>query len=204
MSAVDRLLGQFADDWKAGRRPDVDALLARAPARDRAELAELVVAWLEVAPTPRYDEATRTQLAHDPLLEAARAARSPMPERLPLLRRRAGLELGDLAERLAAVFGLSDVPRAARYLARVESGELDSARLSRRLIDGLAAILRVDPVALGTRRPALAAGQPLFRADEDAERAVAADLDVLSRAAFAPAPAPMDELDRLFLGGPGG
>jgi hypothetical protein len=42
----------------------------------------------------------------------------------------------------------------------------------------------------------------LFRADDDAAEQMARDIDVLSRAAMAPAPAPMDELDVLFCGGP--
>ena len=40
---IDGLLDSFDDDWKAGRRPDVGAYLARAAAPDRAEvLRELV------------------------------------------------------------------------------------------------------------------------------------------------------------------
>lgn len=43
-----------------------------------------------------------------------------------------------------------------------------------------------------------------LRAEEDADAWIAEDIDVLSRAALAPAPAtPMDDLDRLFLDGPG-
>ena len=47
-------------------------------------------------------------------------------------------------------------------------------------------------------RPAAGA---LFRA-EAADEAVRSDIELLSRAALSPAPAPMDELDRLFTGGP--
>ena len=42
----------------------------------------------------------------------------------------------------------------------------------------------------------------LFRAESDAGDWVRDDIEVLSRAAMAPAPPPMDELDRLFTGGP--
>ncbi len=40
-----------------------------------------------------------------------------------------------------------------------------------------------------------------FRA-EAADDAVRVDIELLSRAALSPAPPPMDELDRLFTGGP--
>jgi hypothetical protein len=42
----------------------------------------------------------------------------------------------------------------------------------------------------------------LFRASAEAEEQVAEDIGLLSRAAFRPAPSAMDEVDRLFLGGP--
>ena len=50
-------------------------------------------------------------------------------------------------------------------------------------------------------RPA-AAGGTLFRSDALADDQVVADLETLSRLAMRQAPAPMDELDRLFTGGP--
>ena len=44
----------------------------------------------------------------------------------------------------------------------------------------------------------------LFRAEGEVDERFAEDLEALSRAAMAPAPAPMDEVDRLFTGGPEG
>jgi hypothetical protein len=116
------------------------------------------------------------------------------------------------------VFELDDAPRAASYLARVERDELDSARLSRRLLDALAAILGADRdllAPLGLPVPTAAApAQAFFRSAATPGEWVEDDIDALSRAALAPAPAsptpsaagapspPADELDRLFLGGP--
>ena len=108
-----------------------------------------------------------------------------------------------MARRLVAVFDLDDEPRAAKYLKQIERGELDPGRLSGRLLDALAAILGADRDQLAAGPPAFAAGQAFFRAEEDADRWIAEDIDALSRAALAAAPEPMDELDRLFLGGPG-
>jgi transcriptional regulator with XRE-family HTH domain len=206
MSTPEQILGEFIDAWKAGERPDVDAYLARARKSERDELATQLAMWLEIAPTPRYDEATSAEIAREPALraalDAAAALRSPLSERLPTLRHRAGLKVRDVARRLVAVFELDDEPRAARYLQQIERGELDPGRLSSRLLDALAAILGANRDQLAAGPPAFAAGQAFFRAEEDADRWIAEDIDALSRAALAAAPEPMDELDRLFLGGP--
>ena len=97
-----------------------------------------------------------------------------------------------------------DVDRTAGYLARLEAGELDPARVSRRLLDALGALLGgsvADSAALSRALRPAAAGGALFRA-QDAGDSVRFDIEVLSRAALSPAPPPMDELDRLFTGGP--
>jgi transcriptional regulator with XRE-family HTH domain len=165
--------------------------------------------WLELAPTPDYDEPTRQAIADDPVLvaalDAAAASRAPLSERLPTLRNRAGLAVHDVAGRLSQLFGLDDEQRAAAYLERIEHDELDERRLSRRLIDALATILGADVDQLTPSPAALSSGRAFFRAEENADVWIAEDIDVLSRAALSPAPsAPMDELDRLFLGGPNG
>ena len=208
MTSIQQILGEFIDAWNAGRRPDVGAYLRRAPEAERDELAEQLATWLQIAPTPDYDDATRAAICEEPALRAALEAaadiRSPLAVRLPRLRARSGLAVRDVARRLVAIFDVADEQRAARYLEQVERDELDPSRLSRRLLDALAAILGADRDQLAPGPPDFAAGQAFFRADDDADRWIAEDIDVLSRAALAPAPAarPMDELDRLFLGGP--
>src|SRR5690242_9677049 len=67
MSTTDQLLSEFIDAWNAGRRPRVREYLARLPdGPDRDELAEQLSTWLEVAPTPDYDNATRARIAAEP------------------------------------------------------------------------------------------------------------------------------------------
>jgi hypothetical protein len=131
---------------------------------------------------------------------------------LPRLRAHAGLGLGEVAGRLVERLGLGGVPEARRaeaYLGRMEDGRLGPDRVSRRLLDALGELLGASGAslaALGGRTAgmprAAPAGGTLFRAEEDAGRRLARDIEVLSRAAMAPAPPPMDELDRLFCGGP--
>ncbi len=213
MTSIDQALGEFIDAWKAGRRPDVGECLQRVPESDRDELAEQLLNWLSVASTPAYDEPTRAQIAADPLLQASveelNAVSVPLPERVTAMRVRAGLAIAEVARSVASTFGLGgQEARTEEYLQRLEDDEIDPSRLSRRLCDALAKILGADPEllrpspswSLGTAGSA----QALFRADEVPDAGIADAFDVLSKAAMAPAPEPMDELDRLFLGGPEG
>lgn len=206
MSTVERIVGEFIDAWKAGRRPDVTEYIERAPEPERDDVAAQLATWLEIAPTPDYDRATLERIDREPILaaalDAAEATRAPLAQRLPALRARSGLTIRDLARRLLALFALDDEDRTVDYLSRLERAELDPGRLSHRLTAALAAILGIDREQLEPR-PA-AAAQAFFRANEDADRRIARDIDALSRAALARAPESMDELDRLFLGGPEG
>ena len=90
----------------------------------------------------------------------------------------------------------------------MERGDLEAARVSRRLLDALGELLGASGRTLadagrvgGAMRPA-AAGGTLFRAGEETADWVARDIEALSRAAMTPAPPEMDEVDRLFTGGP--
>jgi transcriptional regulator with XRE-family HTH domain len=132
------------------------------------------------------------------------------PRLVPELRARAGLSIPQLAARIVERFrlGRGAEGRAADYLERMERGELEPARVSRRLLDALGDLLGVsagtlaDAGGLGRELRPAAAGGTLFRADAGAGERVARDVDALSRAAMAPAPEPLDDVDRLFVGGP--
>lgn len=215
MSTPEQVLGEFIDAWNAGRRPRVGEYLARVaegPGRD--ELAEQLGTWLELAPAPEHDDATRAAIRAEPVvqrvLEGGGGTAGLWPEVMPSLRARAGLSVGELAARLVERFGLGrgSEARTAGYLERMERGELEAARVSRRLLDALGDLLGASGRTLadagrlgGAMRPA-AAGGTLFRAGDDAGEWVARDIEALSRAAMSPAPPPMDEVDRLFVGGP--
>jgi transcriptional regulator with XRE-family HTH domain len=217
MSTTEQVLSEFIDAWNAGRRPRVGEYLARVPeGRPRDELAEQIGTWLELAPTPAYDSSTRAQIRAEPIVrhvfDAVGEDAGLWPEVIPQLRARAGLSVGDLAARLVERFGLGrgSEERAADYLQRMERGEIEAARVSRRLLDALGELLGASGRTLsdagrlgGAMRPATAGGT-LFRAGDDAGDWVARDIEALSRAAMTPAPPEMDELDRLFTGGPEG
>ena len=215
MSSIEQVLGEFVDAWNAGRRPRVIEYLARVPeGPERDELAEQIGTWLEVAPAPPHDPGTRAQIRREPavrhVLEAFGEDAGLWPAVIPDLRARAGLSVRQVAARLVGRFGVGggNEDRAADYLERMERGELEAARVSQRLLDALGELLGASGATLadvgrlgGATRPA-AAGGTLFRAGEDAGDWVARDVEALSRAARTPAPPPMDELDRLFTGGP--
>ena len=209
MSTPDRILSEFVDAWNAGRRPRVEDFLARAAPARRAALAAALGDWLAVAPTPAYDDAALAGIRAEPVLLAVLAATAAgsgrWPELLPHLRGRAGLALRELAERVAAAVGLpGEAPRTAAYLGRMERGELDAERVSRRLLDALGTALGVGADVLaeaGAPHPAPAGGA-LFRGESRHADAIAEELEALARAALRPAPPPLDALDRLFLGGP--
>jgi hypothetical protein len=214
-SPIDQVLSEFIDAWNAGRRPQVDDYLARVAPAERDDLADQLMTWLAVAPTPDYPDAAREEIRADPTVRAVLAATAGeaglWPELLPRLRERAGLAIRDLAARVVATFALTgEEERTAGYLERMERGDLEAARVSRRLLDALGAALGVSGESLaeagdlrsGLVRPAAASPGTLWRADGAPSDALADEFAALSRAAMTPAPTPMDELDRLFTGGP--
>jgi hypothetical protein len=214
MSTTEQVLSDFIDAWNAGRRPRVREYLARVPeGATRDDLADQISTWLEVAPAPRHSSATRAQIRAEPIVQSVFAAVGDdaglWPSVLPQLRARAGLSVGDLASSLVDRLGLGSGSRerTADYLERMERGELEASRVSRRLLDALGDLLGAsgralaDAGMLGTGPRLASPGGTLFRADGDAGDWIAHDIETLSRAGLTPAPAEMDELDRLFMGG---
>jgi hypothetical protein len=209
MTSVEHALSEFVDAWNAGRRPRVADYLERVAESDRGRLAEELEDWVVVAPTPRYDAATLDAIRAEDAFQAALAGvegeAGLWPDLLPRLRHDAGLGSPELARRITVAFGLTgEEDRAERYLRQMEQGRLDARSVSRRLLDALGRALGVpagDLAAAGFPRAATASGA-LFRAERDAAAGFEDELEALSLAALAPAPPEMDELDRLFLGGP--
>lgn len=208
---VEQIVGEFTDAWKEGRYPSVADYLARTRPEDRDEVAQLIDEWLLIAPDPDYDEAVLAKLRAHPAVVAALAAGAeqdePVAKRVRSLREQAGFAVAALAERLSTHFAITDRARTTAYLERLEAGELDERRLSQRLLGALADVFAVDP---GRLAPAPASAHAWFRAAEDADLStIEAEMQALSAAAMTPAPGAgsgdeMDELDRLFTGGPEG
>ena len=206
-TSSDKLLSDFIDAWNAGDRPEADAYLARCESQEREGLADSISTFLIFAPTPEYDQQTLEDLRADPIVVAARAAargRSGLiPELLQRVRRRLGLSTDDVAQKLVVELGLAEQarPKTVDYLDRWERGELSSARVSQRVLDGLARALRLgqqelrDAADFGGARAA-----PVFRATTS-EPALGDDLESLADALEAPVNDQLDDIDALFTGG---
>ena len=210
----DRILSEFIDAWNAGSRPDVDDYITRVPAEQQGELADQLLSFLTFAPTPSYDDDTVAAIRAEPIVAAALAAPTQrgglLPSLLTSLRARSSMTTPQLAGELVRALELpgDSEPKTASYLERLERGELEPARISRRVFDALARVFEIPRSQLEgagdlsrwlpARAPAAA---PVFRADKDAAEAVGAHLDVLADALQAPGGTGRDEVDDLFVGG---
>lgn len=205
----EQVLSEFVDAWTAGRRPDVDDYLARVDEADREELAADLTAFLRFAPTPDYSDNALKAIRADPIVAEALSAAGGRAGLLPALflrlRARLGLSNAEVAGELVQSLSLpaDRAPKTASYLDRLERGELEPSRISGRVFEALARVLRVPRSELegagdvgGWAAPAAA-----FRATEEAADEAAPHLDLLARGLSTPGAAARDEVDDLFLGG---
>src|SRR5688500_541834 len=127
MDKLDRLLNEFVEAWNAGRRPEVDDYVERAPEAERNELAGLIGAFLEIAPTPPYSPEQLDALRRDPIVLAIGrlAEDEPGPTPLPRLRERAKLKRDQVVEALARALGFPEKQtKIRRYYHQLEVGTI--------------------------------------------------------------------------------
>jgi hypothetical protein len=205
MADVDELLGRFIDDWNAGRRPDLDEVLAAAPdAGAREELLRLVDAFVATAPLPAYSPAQLDELLARPQVRAAAAAfGGPLPpaEVLAQERARAGLDVRELAGRVAAALGFGGrEAKVAWYLDGLESGDVDPQPVSARAWEAVAGALGIAAERLTGAMPPPAPAAALLR-DESGEPGARDEVLVFLDALGAVAsPGEWDEVDEAFRG----
>ncbi|MDQ2761291.1 MAG: hypothetical protein M3Y17_12920 [Actinomycetota bacterium] len=201
-----RLLSEFVEAWRAGERPDIDEYLARAGAEDREPLAAEISAFLQSAPAPEYSAQTLDRLLADP--EVIALARLPSelglwPAALPRLCRQSRVRREDLVARLAGRLGVAGrEAKVRRYYHRMETGELDPAGISRRVLDELASILGVsadelveDSELRGFVRPLPEAAFGRTYVDPEADKLAAETIQTDDGSEE------WDEVDELFRGG---
>ena len=210
----DQILSEFIDAWNAGRRPDVDDYLARVSAEEQGELAEGLATFLSTAPTPAYSDAALEAIRAEPIvaemLSSPDARGGLLPKLLTTVRERLSVTTAQLAGELVRELDLPADRRdkTASYLDRLEQGELEPARISRRVFDALARLFGVPREQLegaadlgGWAPSAATASGPVFRAEDDAAQAVAPHLELLADALATPGGEGRDQVDDLFLGG---
>lgn len=208
MGEIERLLSEFIDAWNAGRRPRVEEYLDRATADEQAELAAQIEAFLDIAPTPDYSPETLEELMREPAVmatvEALQGRAGLWPSLLPRLRRRAKLRRDEVVEGIVERLGIQgQEEKAAQYVHELEAGTLETAGVSRRVIEALAGVLGASAEELERaadfRGFGTSGAAPAYlrgAADHLAASRVRGDRDEL-----APAPDEWDEVDRLFRGG---
>ncbi len=210
MTSLDEILSDFIDAWIAGERPDLDDHLERVPEAEREELAGLIRAFMVDAPVPAYSTETLREIQSEPAvqrtIELIEARSGLWAELLPRLRTRVRLTREEVVSRLANALGQG--PKEARvhaYYHRMESGTIEPAGVSRRVLDALAGIFGVttgDLEAAGDfgSAPEPDAGAVFAR---PLEPGVTYDVrsERLEHRSLDKTPAEWDEVDRLFLGG---
>ena len=215
MADVEKLLSEYIAEHRAGGEADPLEYLDRVEGADRAELTELIDAYLVRSPGRDWDpEAFKGSAAEqvaDGIARSLQGASGWWPMVLPRLRDRARLTRRQLVERLSAALGVAGgEERVADYYHAMEQGTLASGGVSERVLDALAELyggsahlLRQLGEPLGEGRGP--AGAPaMARTHTDSGYAVEASAEDREGARSEPvAPAgERDEIDELFTGGP--
>jgi hypothetical protein len=167
MADVDQLLKQYIVEHRAGGEANPRAYLDQVEGTERAELAELIDAYLARSPGQPWDEeayggspAERTVAS---LHESLAGASGSWPVVLPQLRYRARIKREQLVERLAAALGVAGrEEKVAFYYNQMEHGRLAPAGISDRVLEELATIVDTTKEALRQ------AGQAVSASDADA------------------------------------
>src|SRR2546427_5161487 len=139
MTSVENLLNEFAEAWNTGRRPRLDDYLERAPKNRQVELAELISAFLELAPSPRYSAKQLDELRHDPVVKQIGGlfeSRSGLwPSLLPRWRIRGRLTRDQVVARLADLLGVkAQEVKVKDYYHQMETGRLDPRGVSSKVL----------------------------------------------------------------------
>lgn len=146
MATVENLLSEYIAEHRAGGEADPLAYLERAGEdTDRAELAELIDAYLARSPGRDWDsEAFKGSAAEkvaDGLARSLQGLSGWWPMVLPRLRDKARLTRGQVVEKLSAALGVPGrEQKVGGYYHAMEHGSLDSRGVSQRVIEALAGI----------------------------------------------------------------
>jgi hypothetical protein len=199
MSAVEERFEAFTAAWERGENPDPAAVIADAPADERAALGGMIAAYLSANPRTDVPEDVVAARAADPASDPPLA----WPELLPVLRQRARVTRSELVKRLAAALGFPGATeQVEEHVHGLETGGLPAGRVRPAVVAALASILEV-PESL------LEAGRRLTRPGAQPAAVAAYSRAERVRESAAPAeesgtaPARNAEIDDLFTGADG-
>jgi hypothetical protein len=191
------LLEEFTAAWLRGEAPDPRAALEQARDEEREQLSALIERFLLRQPSR---EPTAESLAHVREVAALADALAPITD-APLVeaRNRVGMKREQVIAELRRALGLSsrDDAKLRRHYHRLESGLLDTRRVSIRVWTALESILdwRGDP----THRQPLAVTAGAFARSADSSTPAS---DVAASLGFDDVDQPVvwETVDELFLG----
>jgi hypothetical protein len=183
---VFHLFDEFAASYARGERPDPRGYLVQA-GEGHDELASMIERFVQATPPPPPSEETLAMVSawvegEPPLLE---------------LRRRRGLKRETVVDALVRGLGIADEKRekVAGYYHELETGQLETARVDRRVFDALAQALRARVEDLAAwRSPPMPASRAYHRVTEQLSAPAPSMLAPASQAEE------WDEVDRLFRG----
>jgi len=210
MSDVEHLLREFQRDFEAGGAMRPSELLTRVEGADRRELEALIDAYLSRAPRRPYDaaafESSPARALVDDLAEALEVEAGTWKAVLPRLRDAAQLRRSELVQRLSARLGVAGrEEKVAGYYHEMEQGRLDPAGVSERVLAALGELLGTSTERLREAGASLRVVDELPTAVTFARAAEPAEEHRELMDSAVPSPAggeEVDEVDRLFTGGP--
>lgn len=211
---VKKLLSDYIVEHRAGGEADPIAFIERAPDPDRAELAELIDAYLARSPGREWDAeafagSSAERVAHE-IGRSLVGAAGLWPSILPRLRHHARLTRAQVVERLSAALGVSGrEAKVGGYYHEMEHGTLDSRGVSERVLSALGDIYGTTAEQLREIGEPISSGPPAAGAAAPAmARTALPDPDYVAQAhdelrsePVAPAQE-RDEIDEMFTGGP--
>ncbi len=214
MADVERLLTEYIAEHRAGGEADPIAYLDRVGGADRAELVELIDAYLERSPGREWDAAaykgSEAERVADAISRSLVGESGWWPLVLPRLRAKLEMTRAAVVSRLADALGASGrADKVAGYYHAMEQGTLESSGVSARVLAALGEIygssgdyLREisEPLrasgAIEHEAPAM-----LRRAFPDPDYELVAGAHDLGPAPASSNGAEHDEIDELFTGG---
>ena len=145
MADVERLLTEYIAEHRAGGEADPIAYLDRVEGADRAELVELIDAYLERSPGRDWDAAaykgSEAERVADAISRSLVGEAGWWPLVLPRLRAKLEMTRAAVVSRLASALGASGHKnRVAGYYHAMEQGTLESSGVSARVLAALGEI----------------------------------------------------------------
>jgi hypothetical protein len=213
MANVEQLLSEYIAEHRAGGKADPLEYLGRVEGTDRAELIELIDAYLERSPGREWDagayQGSDAERVADAITRSLVGASGWWPVVLPRLRDRARLTRAQVVERLSAALGaVGSEQKVGAYYHEMEHGSLASRGVSQRVLDALGGIYGAGADYLREAGEPIGSGRGPTSVPAMARVAIPdAAYETLDAPAAAPRSEPVtpaeerDEIDELFTGG---